>query len=380
MEFIANRLELLELSKKVMRLANEASPIEALKGVYLESNEDSGEVSMITTNYEAAIFMKEKATVLRSGKLVINAKMLTGMLTLLSGDQVEFSATGNNTVKVSSGTCVYNIACLSGEHYPKPVMPFPDEAVKLSGICSLAKKTVFATAKDNSKPALQCVCLKVRQNSAHAAACDGVRMMLVKGDAESSGEKEFLLPAGSFQILASISTDNDTFDVGLVGNEAVFTKNNMLFSIKQHSGSYIDTNQIIQSIKPMYTAITNAGHLRQALDLVLVGAGTMPVNLLFANDAICLKCDGDTGMSSSQTQANITGTMPEKGFLYNPAYLLKLFQVLDGTVKLDIDGKGMMLIRAKNEIYFQLPIIRAHSKKEKETPKTEKETVKKDAA
>ena len=355
MEFTADRLVLLEMAQKTMRLASESSPLEMLKGIYLESDEDTGEVSMIATNYEAAIFLKENATVLRSGKLVINAKLLTRILTMFSGDQVNFSS-DCNAVRISSGSCVYNLVYMPAENYPKPVMPFPDDTFKLSGICGLARKTVFAVAKSNDKPSLECIYLKVRQNSALAAACDGIRMILVKGQAESSGVHEFLIPAQSFQILASISTDQDVFSVGLAGREAVFTKKGMLFSIKLQSGDFIDTNAVVQSLRPKYTAVTDIALIRQALDIVSAGTETAPVKLVFANDAICLNRVGEMSLSSSEVSARLTGIMPESGFFYKLDYLVKLFQVISGTVKIEIDDKGMMLVRTKNEVYFQLPV------------------------
>jgi len=365
MEFTGNRLELLEMAKKAMKLADDNSPVEMLKGIYLESDEDAGEVSMITANSAAAIFMKEKASVSNSGKIVINAKMLTGMLSLLSDEKVKFSAE-KHLVKISSGNCVYSIVYLPGDHYPKPVMPFPGEAVKLSGICSIVKKTVFATAKDKNNPALQCVCLTVKKNSAYAAACDKQRMMLIKGKAESAGAKEFLLPAQPFQTLASISTDEDVFEVGIVGNDAVFTKKNMLFAIKRiTNSSFIDTSLIVKSVVPKYTAIAKAVDVRMSLDLLSAGAVTEPVNIRFINDTIQLMRMGETSLSQSEAPAELTGEMPKQGFYYNLSYLLKLFQVLDGTVKFEIDEKGMMLVRSKNEVYFQLPTKPSRRKTEK---------------
>lgn len=356
MKFISNRLELLEMSRKAMKLSDANSPVEMLRGIYLESDENTGEVSMITTNFEAAIFQKEKAVVSRSGKLVINAKLLTGMLTLLSGDKVEFYDAGKNIIRVSSDSCVYNVHSLPGEHYPKPLMPFPEEAVKVSGICSLAKKTVFAASNEKNNPTLQCVCLKINDNSAYAAACDKTRMMLAKGDMKSSGSSEFMLPAYSFNILASISEDDDIFEVGSVGNETVFMKKNLLFSIKRHNGKYIDTNQIVQSIKPKYTAVANAGAISKALDLISIAAGTMPLNIRFGGNSLWVMYEGETGASSYEIQAKLTGDMPKAGFFYKTDYLKKLFKVLDGTVKLDIDDKGMLLIKTKTEVYFQLPM------------------------
>jgi DNA polymerase III sliding clamp (beta) subunit (PCNA family) len=124
-------------------------------------------------------------------------------------------------------------------------MPFPEETVSLTGICSLAKRTTFAVSRDESKPALQCVNIKLKNNSVQAAACDSIRMMLVKDSAGPTDEQEFLLPGRSLQMLASVSTDADVFEVSDLGKEVVFVRGDMMFVIrKMVTGDYIDTSAV----------------------------------------------------------------------------------------------------------------------------------------
>jgi DNA polymerase-3 subunit beta len=312
-------------------------------------------VFLTATNYDVSIQQKVTATVEESGAMLISSRLLVEMLTLLSEEFVAFSSVRPDVVTVTGGTCRYDIKCLPAKHYPKPVMPFPEETVKLNGICSLARRTVFAVSKDDSKPALQCVSVKLRHNAVHAAACDGMRLMLIKESAGSPDEREFLLPGWSLQILASISSDNDVFEVGDVGNEVVFTRADMMLSMKKLPGEYIDTTAILKGITPAYTATADAGKIKEALGLLAVSAEEEPVNLAFTGGNIVITRNSDYSEASAAVTASVTKETPGAGFFYSLKNLCKLFQVVDGRVRLELDAKGMMLVKTRSEVYMELP-------------------------
>ena len=231
----------------------------------------------------------------------------------------------------------------------------------MTNICSLSKRTTFAVSADETKPALQCVQIKLKNNAVHATACDGMRMMLIKDSSESQVEREFLIPGRSLQILASISKDDDVFEVSDIGNEVVFVRGDMIFTARKlATGGYIDTAAVIGKMKPSYTAVTDSSKMKEVLELISVGAKLggkrHPINLVMSNGEISLSCNNDYSESTSAFPAYITQETPETGFYYDVSALLKLFQVLSGKVKLEIDAKGFMLAKTKSEAYFQAPV------------------------
>lgn len=362
MRFEINRLEMVEAAKNAAKVVPARAPVDILNGVLVEGNDNTAEVFMTATNFEMSIQLKTKASVAESGSMLVNPRLLVDMLSLLSGEFVIFSADRTDVLRVIGGKCAYEIKCLLARHYPKPIMPFPEDTVKVSGICSLSRRTVFAVSKEEHKPALQCVNVKLTQNTIHAAACDGIRMILVKDEAESLENQEFLLPGHSLQTLAAISTDADIYEVADMGKEIVFVKENMMFTMRKIESSYIDTNSLIKSVKPVYSAVTDAYEMRKVLDLISVGAGVQPVNLVMINGQIHLNCNGESGAVHSVVAAKISTDTPETGFYYNTAKLYKLFQVVDGKVKLEFDSKGTLLVKTRNEVYLQVaqnkPVIK----------------------
>ena len=369
-----NRLTMLEVAKSVAKVAPSNSHVDGINGILVEGDKDIGEVYLTATNYEASIQQKVFASVAESGTVLVNARLLVDMMSKLEGEFVILSADKPELLKVTGGRCTFQIACLSPSSYPKPVMPFPEETVLMTGICSLAKRTTFLVSKDESKPALQCIQVKFKNSAIHAAACDGIRMMLVKDSAEQTDECEFLLPGRSLQLLASVSSDSDVFEVGDLGREVVFVRGDMIFTIRKLStGDFMDTNSIIKSINPAYSAVADVSEMKEGLNLISIGALAknirVPINLVFSKGEIILRCNSDYSDAATVLPAKISQDTPDTGFFYDVSALLKLFQVVSGKVKLEIDAKGFMLIKTRSEVYLQGP-VRPSAKTEKPVKQT----------
>jgi DNA polymerase III sliding clamp (beta) subunit (PCNA family) len=361
MRFEINRLLMLEAAKSAAKVAPTNATSDVLNGVLVEGNEDTGEVFLTATNHKVSIQHKVRASVGESGIMLVNSRLLVGMMSKLEGEYVSLASDAPNLLKVTGGRCKYEIFCHSPESYPKPVMPFPEESVIMTGICSLAKRTTYFVSTDNSKPALQCVQVKFKNNAVLAAATDGMKMMLAKGSAEPTGDREFLLPGHSLQTLASVSSDSDVFEVGDIGQEVVFVRGDMIFTIRKLvTDNFIDTNKIINNLKPAYSAMVEASKMEEALALIEIGtlAGSIrvPANLVFAKGEIILSCENDSSEVKSVVPANISHDTPDTGFFYDASAMLKLFQIVGGKVKLEIDARGFMLIKTRNEAYFQSPL------------------------
>lgn len=381
MKLEINRAIMLEAAKNTATVAPPSST-QILSNILLECNEDTGEVFLTATNHEVSIQQKIMASVEKSGSIMVTPRMLTSMLSLLGSEIVAFSAGDNEILKVTGGRCIYQIKCLSAKGYPKPVMPFPEECAIMTGIRSLSKRTTFAVSKDPNKLALQCVKIKIKNNAVHAAASDGMKMMLVKDSAAPTDEREFLLPGRALQMLASISTDEDVFEVSEIGNEIVFVRGDMIFTIRKlAAGEFMDTAAVIKNFKSEYTALVEAVKIKESLKLLSVAAAIgdtpMPLNLSFSRGEIILRFNNDYSEADSVIPGKVPKETPDSGFYYDISALEKLFQVVGGNVKMEIDANGYMLIKTRSEIYFQSPVshavIKARSVKQIKSVKEPKE-------
>jgi len=361
MNIEVNRHYILEAAKIASKVAPSAAYSDVINGILVEGNSDTGELYLTATNHSISIQMKVMATVHESGSMLINARLLADMMSKLDTDFITMSANKPQLLNVIGGRCRYQINCLSSEHYPKPIIPFPEESVIMSGICSLAKRTTFAVSKSDNIPELQCVQVKLKNNAVQAAACDGMRMMLTKDAAGTPDEREFLLPGSSLHLLASISKDDDVFEVGSIGNQVVFVRGDMIFTInKLSTGEFIDINNLLQKVEAVYTAVADAGKLKEAFELLAIGAAIggkhNPINLAMADGEISMNCNHEYSEASTSVTANVINGTPDTGFHYDVSALVKLFRVVGGTVKIEIDANGFMMIKTRTEVYLQRPM------------------------
>ena len=122
----------------------------------------------------------------------------------------------------------------------------------------------------------------------------------------------------------------------------------------------MDTDGLIKNLKPIYAAVADANKIREELSFVSVAAlangSNEPVNLVLSNGEIILRCESAYSEANSPIPANVTKETPENGFFYDIISLTKLFQVLSGRVKIEIDSRGFLLIKTRNEVYAQSPL------------------------
>lgn len=146
MNITINRAELLSAVQKAAAIASEDAPLEPLKGVLLEADAAAGTLTLTATNIETSLEQKLACTVGEDDALVMNAKLLAGMLGLMSGETAQLRRwRGTRLLTLSSGETVYNWSIGERGEFPKIELPFPEDTVKLSGIPSMARQTMFAT-------------------------------------------------------------------------------------------------------------------------------------------------------------------------------------------------------------------------------------------
>ncbi len=356
MKFEIEQSSLAEMAGKVKKIASDSLSAEILRGVYLECSEETQEVSMIATDASMSVFLKETANVQESGRIVINARLLFNIISHAPGNVVIFQADYKRSmVEIRSRQSTYNILFLSAKDYPKPDMPFPEDTVRISGICGLAAKTAFAVNEDSSNLALNCVCLRTHKNRIQVAASNGACMMLTKRDIDAGEEKQFLLPMKQFLKLAAMSTDEDEYSMGAIQNRVVFMKKGMMISLETFQGvTFLDTDKVFQSVTPQYTATLEASDLKKALDMMSVDSEILTVNILFQENAVVVKCGGKVSAETA-LPAKVSVETPKGGFHYSLADFYQLARVIHGMAQIKIDKNGVMLLRSRDELFFQLP-------------------------
>ena len=150
MRVTTNRAELLHAADRAATIAPVASPIKEMTGVLLEADAASGKLTVTATNIENSLEQKLSCQAAEDDAVAVNAKLLASMLEKLAGDMVElFREPGRPQLLLQSGDAEYMVPVWESGSFPKPPLPFPEDTVRASGIPSMARRTVFAAARDS---------------------------------------------------------------------------------------------------------------------------------------------------------------------------------------------------------------------------------------
>jgi len=349
-----NRAELLCAAKRAAAVAPSKSPLEVLKGALLEVDAAHKALVLTATNLEVILKQKLNCAALENDALVIDAGLLAGMLEKLSGDTVELRREpGGSRLIVQSGDSVYSVSVWERSSYPKQDIPALTSTVRASGIPTMAKRTVFATCEDDTKPMMKCVCLRFTQDGLRAAGSDGNCVVTAKGDDKCTGDLSVLIPAVSLTQLARMCGDKDEFRVGSDGKRIVFIRDDLLFSARLIEGDYIDTDYLTSSLKNQFTVLTDIAELSKALDSVVCVEPDGKVKLSFDGMMLTFQSTGVYGSATNTISViPLTGTAQGE-YWYLAKRLTSCMRALSGTATLGIAQGGMLTLSAENAFYMQ---------------------------
>lgn len=357
MEITINRAKLLVAARHMASIAPPNSPLDVLRGTLLETDAESGKLTLTATNLEISLEEKlpcEASEDDEDDALVIGAQLLAGMVEKLPESTVTITRQkGAPIVSLKSGDACYTVPVWSRASFPKPELPFPEDTIKVGGIPDMAKRTVFAVSTDSSKPLMKCVNLMFTPQGLQAAGSDGSCIVAARGDKQSIGDISLLVPASSLMKLARITDDDDELRVGTTGKSIVFFKENFLFSARIMEGSYINTDQLLTAIENGFTVLTDISELRTALDSVMCVGAEGRVSLTFDGAMLTFYCKGLNVAATAPIEVIPLTKTPQGEYWYSAKKLMECLQALSGTVTLGVSQNGMLTLNTQDAFYVQ---------------------------
>ena len=369
----ANRQELLDVAARAATIAPTSSPVDILKGVLLETDGAAKLLTVMATNMEIALEQKLPCDTAEDDELVVNAKLFAGMLGQLEGETVELRRLpGSALLSVKGGRAEYTVPVFERKEFPHMEIPFPEDTITVTGIPSMAKRTVFAVSTKDTVPLMKCVNLMFTRDGLVAAGSDGVCLVTAKGDTKSTGDAHFLMPAHSLEKLARMSSDKDEYRVGTTGNDIVFSKPNLVYRARILEGDYINTQGIIGNLKNSFTVLSDMAELRETLHSVIAVDPEGPVKLGFNGSKLLFASDGVYGKASTEIDVTPLTGAPSGEYWFTAQRLYDSFRALSGTVTLGIAQNGMLTFSTEETFYMQTGVRPPAAKKETPAPKPRK--------
>lgn len=339
---------MVELVKSMIKVVPKGSPMKELTGFLLEANEDDGYLYITATNLEVSVQRKIKVQMESGGTMLMDAKFMYEMLQLLGGTEVEFTLIKEGVAEIKSGTCTYTKSVMNPKAYPKTEIPFPDTMATVSGVAGMYTKTRATVVSSIAQDSMKGIRFDIHSNGFRVISCNLQNISMVSRMMDCKNSLQFTLPKATYMYLAAAAGD-DELQVGMTDTQVVFMREGLIFSARKLAHEYVDVDNILNRLVPVYSTKVEYSDFKPQFEntyaIAAMGSKTSYIGLELSGDKILLSTENDIGKCTNEVDAVKISGEESMSFYYPAAQLKNVFETVEGTLIVQMDKRGYILIR-----------------------------------
>lgn len=368
MKFLCDQKVLSDAVSTVARAASGKSVLPVLEGIYIKADEQK--ITLTGNDMEIGIEAVIEAEVIQPGEVVINAKMLGGIVRSLSGDTVSVETTDTNLMLIKSGGARFEIASMQSDEFPGLPVVDPEYSISVPAavLKSMINKTGFAVSVLDSNPILMGCLLKIEKTGLTMVALDGFRFAMCKAEMKNDfEEKSMIIPEKSLNELSRILTDDEEeVRINATSRNAIFMFDNYKMVTRLIEGNYINYQNVIPTDCKIELVVETARLFEsiQRVSLIIVNDTVKsPVRFNIGDGNINISCTTTAGNVDDNIPVDATDEFLEIGF-YN-RYLLEALRAIDAEtvrIRFNTDRTPMVIMPEDGDefLYIIYP-LRLHA-------------------
>ena len=365
MKILCDSDRLNEAVSAVSRAVSGRSSLSVLEGIYIKA-EANGTVTLVGNDLEIGIEATMDATVSEPGEVVLNAKMISGIVRALPDSKVVIEVNDKHLALIKSGTAKFEIAGISPDEFPDLPLVESEYSIKIPAniLKEMISKTIFAVAITDNNPILTGCLLEINNQGLTMVALDGYRMAVRRAAMENDfEEKKMIIPEKSLSELSRILSDTEeAVQIHATSRHAIFMFENYRMVTRLIEGNYINYQSVIPKdyeMEILCPAKKLNDSIQRASLIILNDVVKNPVKFMIEDANINISCTTPAGSVDDNIPVNIKDKALEIGF-YNK-YLLEAFRVIDTEdVRLQLKAPTTPLVILPPEgdsfLYLILPL------------------------
>ncbi|MCC7193314.1 MAG: DNA polymerase III subunit beta [Phycisphaeraceae bacterium] len=239
----------------------------------------------------------------------------------------------------------------------------PDFQIPAGDMHKIISQTIFATARENSRYAINGVLIEREGNKIAVIATDGRRMAMAKGSckANKGDSRSAIVPTKALNLLLRIFTDSEKpVQVRVADNQVLFATENAVLA----------SNLVEGNFPPYKDVIPRDGDKKATIGTDVLASATRRAGLLTNDESkgvrLSFKADGLTLSSRAPEMgeaevnvglANYQGDPIEIGF--NPTFILDALKVVDAeqvTFEFKAPNKPGVIRSGPDFLYVIMPV------------------------
>ena len=326
MKFSINQSALNDILSTVNKAVSPRATNPALAGIMIEAAEN--EVTLRGTDLELSIQATAPALIEQDGSALLPAKLLADIVATLPDEAVNIEVAEDKT-EITCANSNFSIRTLNATDYPEFPKVETKEKVELpfGDFSEMTKRVAKMTARDDSRPVLQGVNVKVEGNKLELVATDAYRIAIARAEVETNNTSEFtaVIPGGFLMDVAGLKGDIKSAVISLSENQVVVECNDIIFINRRIAGTFPPYNQLLEA-NPVLTATVKVKELTEAARRISVLSDiAQSLKMTFDSAANKIAMTGsaaDVGSCDESVEATFDGEGDKVEVSFNCSYVL----------------------------------------------------------
>lgn len=362
MKFIGTQKNLVDGVGAVAALAGRNPQLPILQNVLLEVRD--GVLHLTGTDLEVGAHVTVAGKAEKEGSGAVPARQLLEYIQQLPGLDPVVLELKKNGLTVSTSRFNARFPVMAVDDFPILPVPQEKERVTVDGrlFCQCISNTLFAAAKDETRPEIHSVMITGAEGEIRVAATDSFRLseQMLAWDKKEK-EFSFLLPVNAAQEVVRLFNNKDGVGILIERNYIAFQSEGCSLSARLIDGTYPNYQQIIPN-KFSSNCVVEVEEVLRALKVlsVFIPRESRRVSLRVepVKEVINIKVEGGES-GSGEVEVGIEGTGKEVDVLFNIQYLLEGFlHMAYDRCEMSFGGAGdPLLIKPHNSTVKQLYVI-----------------------
>lgn len=361
MKFVADQLQLSKALQIVNRVISPQNTMPVLSGLLIQATTDT--VTLSATDLISRVETHIPADVIEPGELVLPASTLTDLIQRIPSAEVRVEAdVAKSQAVVFYGKSRTTLHGYSSQEMPAfPVMADTSDVLEMppGSLARVARQTLFATAKDESRPILKGIHAVLGEGKLVLVSTDGTRLSQswVPLPDLRVGVANFVISGRGLQEAARVSAQ-DPVKVTVAANQIRFDTGPTTISVLLLEGRYPDYQRVLppEYVTEIHLSTAAFRGAVERVNLIAHRDRSASIRLKHADGVLEVSSQAaDVGQAYEVLDVESHGQAMDLSF--NPGLLLDALKSLDSDeMLLEFSGPQMpaRIRETENSHYFHI--------------------------
>ena len=300
------------------------STIPVLEGILLKA--EGFQLTLTGYDLEMGIVTTIEANVKEPGEIVLNAKLLSSMVSRMPSGQITIQSADNGKTTIQSGVAQFEIQSMSATDFPELPNTGAEETLTIqTGVLrDIIDRTLYAVSQDERKPAHTGELFEILPDKMTVVALDGYRLAIVERPIKAVKDIRIIVPSKTMNEVSHLLANDDEELVHICANRryVVFMTAGYTIMSRLIEGEFLNYHNVIPDGSRTRVTLDTKEFIEtiERASLIITERLKNPLRISFTAGKVVVRCQTNLGRVVDEFNAQCEGDDVEIGF--NNRYLL----------------------------------------------------------